>query len=53
MSTTLYHETQRMLQPAGAAAVTLLMLVIEILAILSYRGAIDLGRGMDPSASAS
>ena len=48
MSTTLYHETQRMLQPAGAAAVTLLMLVIEILAILSYRGAIDLGRGMDP-----
>ncbi len=47
MSTTLYHETQRMLQPVGVAAITLMMLVIEIIAILSYRGAIDLGRGTD------
>ncbi len=47
MSTALYHESQRMLQPVGAAAITLLMLVIEIVAILSYRGAIDLGRGTD------
>ncbi len=47
MSETLYHETQRMMQPVVAATVALIMLVIEVIAILSYRGDIDLGRGTD------
>ena len=36
-----------MLQPVGAAAITLMMLIIEMIAILSYRGDIDIGRGMN------
>ncbi len=47
MSATLYRETQRMLQPVGVAAITLMMLVIEMIAILSYYGKIDTGREMD------
>ena len=53
MSTILYHETQRMLQPVGAAAITVMMLVIEMIAILSYRGDIDIERGMDSIGLAS
>lgn len=43
----LYHESQRMLQPSGVIGITLLVFVIEALAILSYQGMLDLDKGTD------
>lgn len=43
----LYYESQRMLQPSGVIGITLLVFVIEALAILSYQGMLDLDKGTD------
>lgn len=43
----LYYESQRMLQPSGVIGITLLVFVIEALAIMSYQGMLDLDKGTD------